>query len=46
MKTLIIGGNRTIGKKVSFRLSEKHDIIIAGRSVEGKGNGEIIRMYE
>lgn len=32
MKILIIGGNGTIGKKVSSHLSEKHDIIIAGRS--------------
>lgn len=32
MKILIIGGNGTIGKKVSSHLSKKHDVIIAGRS--------------
>lgn len=32
MKILIIGGNGTIGKKVSERLSQKHEVIIAGRS--------------
>ncbi|NNK27566.1 MAG: short chain dehydrogenase [Flavobacteriaceae bacterium] len=32
MRILIIGGNGTIGKKVSERLSDKHEVIIAGRS--------------
>ena len=32
MKLLIIGGNGTIGKKVSAHLSGKHEIIIAGRT--------------
>ena len=32
MKILIIGGKGTIGKKVSAHLSNKHEIIIAGRS--------------
>jgi NAD(P)-dependent dehydrogenase (short-subunit alcohol dehydrogenase family) len=32
MKILIIGGNGTIGRKVNERLSEKHNVIIAGRS--------------
>ena len=32
MKILIIGGNGTIGKKVSAHFSTKHDILIAGRS--------------
>lgn len=32
MKILVIGGNGTIGKKVSERLSEKHKVIIAGRN--------------
>lgn len=32
MKILIIGGNGTIGKKVSAHFSKKHDIIISGRS--------------
>jgi len=31
MKILVIGGRGTIGRKVSARLNEKHDIIIAGR---------------
>ena len=32
MKILIIGGNGTIGKKVTERLSNKHEVIVAGRS--------------
>ncbi len=32
MKILIIGGNGTIGKKVSSHLNKKHDVIVAGRS--------------
>lgn len=32
MKILIIGGNGTIGKKVSDHFSRQHDIIIAGRN--------------
>ena len=32
MKILIIGGNGTIGRKVSDHLAKKHDIIIGGRS--------------
>lgn len=32
MKILIIGGNGTIGKKVSQKLLEKHEVIIAGRN--------------
>ncbi|MBW2412429.1 MAG: short chain dehydrogenase [Deltaproteobacteria bacterium] len=32
MKILIIGGNGTIGKKVSDHFSSKHDVIIAGRN--------------
>lgn len=32
MKILIIGGNGTIGKKVTERLSEKHEVIVAGRN--------------
>ena len=32
MKILIIGGNGTIGKKVSEKLRQKHEIIVAGRS--------------
>jgi NAD(P)-dependent dehydrogenase (short-subunit alcohol dehydrogenase family) len=32
MRILIIGGNGTIGKKVSEYFSKKHEILIAGRS--------------
>ncbi|WP_460219871.1 short chain dehydrogenase [Psychroserpens sp. MEBiC05023] len=32
MKILIIGGNGTIGKKVSERLAQKHEVLIAGRN--------------
>ena len=32
MKILVIGGNGTIGKKVTSHLNQKHDIIIAGRN--------------
>ena len=32
MKILIIGGNGTIGKKVSAYLSKKHQVIIGGRN--------------
>jgi len=32
MKIIIIGGNGTIGKKVSAHLSRKHEILVAGRS--------------
>lgn len=32
MKILIIGGNGTIGKKVSHHFSKKHEIIIGGRN--------------
>ncbi len=31
MKILVIGGNGTIGKKVSERLSQKHEVLTAGR---------------
>ena len=32
MKILIIGGNGTIGKKVSHHFSKKHEVIIGGRN--------------
>ena len=32
MKILIIGGNGTIGKKVSQHFSKKHEIMIGGRN--------------
>ena len=31
MKILVIGGNGTIGKRVVSHLSEKHDVLVAGR---------------
>ena len=31
MKILIIGGHGTIGKRVSHRLAQKHNVLIAGR---------------
>ena len=32
MKIIVIGGNGTIGKKVTERLSQKHEVIVAGRN--------------
>lgn len=32
MKILIVGGNGTIGTKVSAHFSKKHDVIVAGKS--------------
>ncbi|RNC87653.1 MAG: short chain dehydrogenase [Winogradskyella sp.] len=32
MKILVIGGNGTIGKKVSERLAQKHEVLVAGRN--------------
>lgn len=32
MKVVVIGGNGTIGKKVTDRLSEKHEVLVAGRN--------------
>ena len=32
MKIVVVGGNGTIGKTVSNRLKEKHEILIAGRT--------------
>ena len=32
MRILIIGGNGTIGKKVSEQLAQKHEVLIAGRN--------------
>jgi NAD(P)-dependent dehydrogenase (short-subunit alcohol dehydrogenase family) len=37
MKILIIGGNGTIGKKVSQHFSKKHEVIVAARQ-----SGEVI----
>ncbi|WP_394750151.1 short chain dehydrogenase [Spongiimicrobium salis] len=51
MKILVIGGNGTIGKKVSERLSEKHELIIAGRNsgdvkVDFSSASSIEKMFE
>ena len=32
MKIVVVGGNGTIGKKVAARLSDKHEVLIAGSS--------------
>lgn len=32
MKILVVGGNGTIGKKVTAHLAKKHELIIAGRT--------------
>ncbi len=32
MKILVVGGNGTIGKKVSEHLANKHEVVIAGRN--------------
>ena len=32
MKILIVGGNGTIGKKVSAHFAQKHEVVVAGRS--------------
>lgn len=51
MKILIIGGNGTIGKKVSQRLSQKHQVLIAGRhsgdvTVDFSDSTSIKAMFE
>jgi len=51
MKILIVGGNGTIGKTVTERLSQDHEIIIAGRSsgdvtVDIASSGSIEKMFE
>ncbi len=50
MKILIIGGNGTIGKKVSAYFSKKHDVIIGGRNsgdttVDIADSGSIETMF-
>ncbi|NNL33509.1 MAG: short chain dehydrogenase [Flavobacteriaceae bacterium] len=50
-KILIIGGNGTIGKKVAQRLSEKHEVLIAGRNsgdvtVDFSNAKSIKKMFE
>lgn len=51
MRILIVGGNGTIGKKVSQHLSKKHDLIIAGRTsgdvqVDMSDSASIKAMFE
>jgi len=51
MKILVIGGKGTIGKKVTERLSKKHEVIIAGRSsgdvtVDFSESSSIKTMFE
>ena len=51
MKILVIGGNGTIGKKVSERLSQKHEVLIAGRNsgdviVDFSDSNSIKSMFE
>jgi len=51
MKILIIGGNGTIGKKVSEHFAKKHEIIIGGRNsgdvtVDIASSKSIEAMYE
>ena len=50
MKILIIGGNGTIGKKVSSYFSKNHDVVIGGRQsgdvrVDISDKGSIKAMY-
>jgi len=51
MKILVIGGNGTIGKKVSERLAKKHEVLIAGRNssdvtVDFSDSASIKTMFE
>jgi NAD(P)-dependent dehydrogenase (short-subunit alcohol dehydrogenase family) len=51
MKTLVIGGTGTIGKKVSDHLSKKHEVLIGGRdsgdvTVDIADSQSIEAMYE
>ena len=51
MKILIIGGNGTIGKTVTQRFAENHEVIIAGRSsgdvtVDIASSASIQKMFE
>ncbi|WP_299117576.1 short chain dehydrogenase [uncultured Winogradskyella sp.] len=51
MKILVIGGNGTIGKKVSERLTQKHEVLIAGRNsgdvtVDFSDSSSIKSMFE
>ncbi len=51
MKILVIGGKGTIGRKVTERLSEKHEVITAGRTsgdvtVDFSDSSSIKSMFE
>ncbi len=51
MKILIIGGNGTIGKKVSAHFTKNHEVIIAGRNsgsvqVDISSSASIEKMFE
>jgi hypothetical protein len=48
MKIIVIGGKGTIGKKVSDHNPIPMNKVINGyvKRVEGKGSGEIIRLYD
>ncbi len=51
MKVLIIGGNGTIGKTVTERFAEDHEVIVAGRSsgdvtVDIASSSSIAEMFE
>jgi NAD(P)-dependent dehydrogenase (short-subunit alcohol dehydrogenase family) len=51
MKIVIVGGNGTIGKKVSAHFSKKHEVIIAGRNsgdvtVDMSNSKSIQAMFE
>lgn len=51
MKIVVIGGKGTIGRKVTERLSEKHEVIIAGRNsgdvtVDFSDSSSIKSMFE
>ncbi|GGI55742.1 short chain dehydrogenase [Winogradskyella haliclonae] len=51
MKILVIGGNGTIGKKVSERLTQKHEVLVAGRNsgdvtVDFSDSSSITSMFE
>ena len=51
MKILIIGGNGTIGKKVTERLSKTHEVLVAGRKsgdyhIDFSDSTSITTMFE